>query len=166
MKNLTTLLILLIPILTFSQDYWTNQENNDYYYFATEIDPRNTFFTGEKETEGYNGTFKFGYKYDWFQAEVFHEIYPNIEYKSTGVNIFFIQTKWSDRLQPGAGLQLSVINRPFKIVPSFGANGQLTYHIGRFFTTARLEWKYRSDLKYYGSSEGKFSGYIGIGVKF
>jgi len=172
MKKYILLLIAITVIqVSYAQSKWIN-DNEDYFFIGTAIDPRNTFFTGEKDTQGYNGIIKAGYKDDWAKIEMFYEIYPNIDYESFGLNLYFLHDT-GKRLVPGAGLQLSIIERPTKVLPSFAGNLVLEYHINRFYLSARAEGKYRSDLKpgvyYYGGEERvpiKFSGYLGLGFKF
>ncbi len=170
------LLITILPLFSFSQ-----------VRFATEVDFRNTILqSGLNETQGYNGTIKLGYASGHFQAEAFAEVYPNIDYTSIGMNIYYIFNPES-KLRPLIGLQLSTINRNSahvvngqniygKLNGSFGANASLEWHFTNWgFLSARWEMKYRSDLQTFEQQKNKEqpfmdymrgSGFVGIGYKF
>ena len=149
-----TILLLLIPLMSFSQ-----------LRISTEVDPKNVLFGSEVNEAAYDGTFSIGYRIQDFQAQMTYENFQEIGFKSYMVHagkVLNEDGKFNYVLLGGLGMierNVTWLNIVWHPSVSFSIQGE--YHLGRMFLTARPEMRYRGDLK-------KFipSGYIGIGIKF
>lgn len=151
MANLV--ICLLFPLFVVSQA-------NQYVFLQTEVDARNALFGGTVNEVGYNGVFKAGFNAQWFRADVFYETFAILNYQSAGVNLSSM-FRYNKALQPGVGVQFSLIDKPKRLTPSLGLNAMLEYHLGRFFVSARAETKLRTDWDI-----TVHSGFLGLGYKF
>lgn len=150
MRNL--FIAFLFPLLSFGQ-------TEQYFFLQTEVDARNAIFGGTVNDPGYNGVFKAGFSAQWFRADIFYEFFRDLNYETSGVNLTYLL--FYDRpFKAGAGIQISVINKPKKLTPSLGLNGMLEYHFGQFFVSARTEVKMRTDWDI-----TVYSGFMGVGIK-
>jgi hypothetical protein len=146
------LLALLFPLLFYPQ-------SNQYFFLQTEVDARNAIFGGTVNEQGYNGVFKAGFSAQWFRADVFFETFAELNYNSGGVNLTGLLHA-DKKFKQGAGIQISLINKPNKLTPSLGLNGLLEYHFGKLFASTRAEVKMRTDWDI-----TVFSGFVGVGYK-
>lgn len=150
MRNL--FIAFLFPLLSFSQ-------SEQYFFLQTEVDARNALFGGTVNEQGYNGVVKAGFSAQWFRADIFYEFFRDLNYETSGVNLTYL-LGYNRPFIAGAGIQISVINKPKKLTPSLGLNGILEYHFGRFFVSARAEVKMRTDWDI-----TVYSGFMGAGIK-
>jgi hypothetical protein len=150
MKNL--IVVLLFPLVSFCQ-------SNQYFILQTEIDARNALFGGTVNERGYNGVFKAGFSAQWFRSDVFYETFSDLKYRTAGVNLTHL-FNYDRAFKQGAGIQISVIDKPKKLTPSLGLNGILEYHFSQFFVSARAETKMRTDWDI-----TVYSGFVGVGIK-
>lgn len=146
------LLLFLIPTLVPAQ-------SDQYFTLQTEVDARNALFGGTVNERGYNGVYKAGFSAQFFRADVFYETFELLDYKTAGVNIYRL-FNYNNRFIQGAGIQMSLIDKPKKLTPALGLNALLEYHHGKLFFTARAETKLRTDWDI-----TVFSGFIGMGIK-
>lgn len=149
----TFLLILLFPVFAHSQA-------NQYFTLQTEVDAANAIFGGTVNDRAYNGTFKLGYSRNWFRGDIFYETFPWLQYESGGLNLYYLFNR-EKPLKFGPGIQMSVIDRPASFTPSLGVNGLLEYHLSRWFFTARMELKMRTEWRH----RVVRSGFLGVGYK-
>jgi hypothetical protein len=133
--------------------------SSKFFFVQTELDPRNALVGGTVKEAGYNGVFKAGFSNKWFRAAAFFEIFPKIHYNSMGVNLTGF-LNYDKKFQQGAGIQISIIDKPKQSTPSLGVNGILEYHFGQFFVSSRAELKMRTDWDI-----TVFSGFVGLGYK-
>lgn len=145
-------IVFLFPLLSFSQ-------TEQYFFFQTEVDARNALFGGTVNEQGYNGVFKAGFSAQWFRADIFYEFFRDLNYETSGVNLTYL-LRYDRPLKAGAGIQISVINKPKKLTPSLGLNGVLEYHFNPLFVSARGEVKMRTDWRI-----TVYSGFVGIGIR-
>ncbi len=150
MRNLV--IALMFPLISFSQ-------SEQYFFLQTEVDARNAIFGGTVNEQGYNGVLKAGFSAQWFRADMFYEFFRDLNYETAGINLTHL-FRYDHALKPGAGIQISVINKPKKLTPSLGFNGMLEYHFGRFFLSGRGEVKMRTDWDI-----TVYSRFLGVGVK-
>lgn len=145
-------MIFLFPALVYSQ-------SNQYFTLQTEVDARNLFFGGTVNETGYDGVFKAGFSAEWFRADVFYETFALLNYETAGVNLTYLHN-YRKAFKQGAGIQVSLIEKPRRFTPSLGLNALLEYHFDSFFISARLERKLRTDWDITVNS-----GFIGVGIK-
>lgn len=145
-------LALLFPLVFYPQ-------SNKYFFLQTELDARNALFGGTVNDKGYNGVFKAGFSDQWFRVDVFFETFAELNYNSGGVNLTGL-LNYDKKFKQGAGIQMSLIDKPEKLTPSLGLNALLEYHFGRFFASTRAEVKIRTDWDI-----TVFSGFVGVGYK-
>ncbi len=119
----------------------------------------NALFGGTVNNTGYNGVFKAGLSNKWFRADVFYETFAELNYNSGGMNLNGL-LNYDRKFKQGAGIQMSLIDKPNKLTPSLGLNGLLEYHFGYFFASTRAEIKMRTDWDI-----TVFSGFVGVGFK-
>lgn len=143
---------LLWPFIFYSQSY-------QYFTLQAEVDARNALFGGTVNEVGYDVVFKAGFSAQWFRADVFYEFFPDLNYKTAGVNLTYLHN-YNRKFIQGAGVQMSLIDKPKKLTPSIGLNLFLEYHLPWFFISARLERKVRTDWDIIVNS-----GFVGLGVK-
>lgn len=146
------LLVFLFPLFCFSQE-------EQYFTFQTEVDARNALFGGTVNEQGYNGVFKAGFSAQFFRADVFYETFKILDYTSFGVDLFYL-VNYRRAFKQGAGVQISIIDKPKRPTPALGLNALLEYHFRNFFLSARLERKLRTDWDIVVNS-----GFIGVGYK-
>lgn len=151
MRNLC--IAFLFPLLSYSQ-------SEQYFFLQTEVDARNALFGGTVNEQGYNGVLKAGFSAQWFRADIFYEFFPDLNYQTAGMDLTYL-LRYRRALKAGAGLQISLIEKPKKLTPSLGFNGLLEYHFGRFFVSARAEVKMRTDWDI-----TVYSGFMGVGFKW
>jgi len=149
----TILLLLLIPLMSFSQ-----------LRISTEVDIRNAVFGSDVNEAAYDGTFSIGYRIQDFQAQMTYETFKEIGFKSYMIHagkVLNTEGKFNYVLLGGIGMierNVNWLNIVWHPSVSFSIQGE--YHLGRMFLSARPEIRYRGDLKKLIGS-----GYIGIGIK-
>jgi len=148
-----TLILLLIPLMSFSQ-----------LRISTEVDLRNAVFGSDINEAAYDGTFSIGYRIQDFQAQATYETFKEIGFKSYMIHagkVLNPEGKFNYVLLGGIGMverNVDWLNIVWHPSVSFSIQGE--YHLGRMFLSARLEIRYRGDLKKFIAS-----GYVGIGIK-
>ena len=147
-----TILLLLIPLMSFSQ-----------LRISTEVDPRNAVFGSNINEAAYDGTFSVGYRIQDFQAQATYETFKKIGFRSYMIHVGKVinpEGRFNYVLLGGLGMIERNVNW-LNIVwhPSVSFSIQAEYHLGRIFLTVRPEIRYRGDLKNFIAS-----GYVGIGV--
>lgn len=146
------ILAILFPLIIHSQ-------SNKYYFLQTEVDARNALFGGTVNDTGYNWVFKAGLSKKWLRADVFYETFAELHYNSGGVNLNGL-LNYNKKFKQGAGIQMSLIDKPNKLTSSLSLNGLLEYHFGKLFASTRAEVKMRTDWNI-----TVFSGFVGVGYK-
>lgn len=146
------LIVFILPITLYSQAY-------QYFTLQTEIDARNALVGGTVNEVGYDLVFKAGFSAQWFRADVFYEFFPDLNYKTGGLNLTYLHN-YNRKFIQGAGVQMSLIDKPRKLTPSIGLNFLLEYHFRIIFISARLERKVRTDWDIVVNS-----GFLGVGIK-
>jgi hypothetical protein len=58
----------------------------------------------------------------------FYETFAELNYNSGGVNLNGL-LNYDKKFKQGAGVQMSLIDKPNKLTPSLGLNGLLEYHL-------------------------------------
>jgi len=143
----TILLLLLIPLMSFSQ-----------LRISTEVDLRNAV-----NEAAYDGTFSIGYRIQDFQAQMTYETFKEIGFKSYMIHagkVINPEGKFNYVLLGGIGMierNVNWLNIVWHPSVSFSIQGE--YHLGNVFLSARPEIRYRGDLKNFIAS-----GYAGIGI--
>lgn len=145
-------LVLFLPAVFQAQ-------SDQYFTLQTEVDARNALFGGTVNERGYNGVFKAGFSAQFFRADIFYETFEILDYKTAGVNIYRL-FNYENRFIQGAGIQMSLIDKPKKLTPALGLNALMEYHFGKIFISARAETKLRTDWDI-----TVFSGFVGVGVR-
>lgn len=149
MKLLLTL--LLLPLLTYSQ-----------VRISSEVDLRNIILGSDLNNSTYNGTFTLGYRIDNVQFQATYETFKEIEYENYSLHVGLVFNQDS-KLNYVALVGIGMIERHVSWLhnvwyPSMLLSGQMEYHMGSFFLTARPELNFRGDL-----DRVVFSGFLGIG---
>jgi len=149
-----TLLILLIPFLSYSQ-----------LRISTEVDPKNALFGSTVNDPAYDGTFSISYRIQDFQAQATYETFKEIGFKSYMIHagkVLNPEGKFNYVLLGGLGIierNVNWLNIVWHPTLSFSIQGE--YNLGKIFLSARPELRYRGDLK-----KAIGSGYMGVGIKF
>lgn len=146
------IIVFILPFTLYSQSF-------QYFTLQAEIDARNALVGGTVNDVGYDVVLKGGFSAQWFRADFFYEFFPDLNYKTGGVNLTYLHN-YNRKFIQGAGVQMSLIDKPRKLTPSVGLNLLLEYHFHRFFITARMERKVRTDWDIIVNS-----GFVGVGVK-
>lgn len=160
MKQLP-LILFFIPLLSFAQF----PLDRDYLFVNLELDPKNLLVGSDKNEPALDVVAKFGYRAKGgFQMNFAYEQFDEIRYKST---YFEFGHFWNDEnrfqqgLMAGAGFVFRDVDWTKYMSCTLSISGNLEYHLTNwFFTSAKLEGRYRGDLRKIIPS-----GYMGIGVK-
>jgi len=145
-------IVLLFHSFGFSQE-------EQYFTLQMEVDARNALVGGTVNERGYDLVLKGGFSAQGFRVDGFFEFFEELRYKSAGINFTHL-VHFRRKFKQGLGVQLSLIEKPKKVTPSFGLNGILEYHLDPFFISARAETKLRTDWDI-----TVFSGFVGLGYK-
>lgn len=148
-------LFLFFPLCLMAQRWYPQA----YAFGSVQVDPRNAIFGSEINDPALDLVISFGYRNRNFHSQLNVEIFPEIEYQAAGIDLGVVMRPGAV-LVPVASVELTMINRPWKLAPGIGFNARLEVHSKRWIAFLRGEYKYRGDWNIW-----KPSGYAGIAYK-
>jgi len=153
------LFFLLIPLLAFGQF-----QPETFLFTSVEIDIRNALVGSDVNPAAIDGIFNLGFRDQNFQIQASYENFKVIDFYSFGFKggyVFNYEGNFNYLLLGGISLIQRNVKWTKRLNTSFSINGQAEYHFNQVFLLARIEGRYRGDIK-----EVIPSVYGGVGIKF
>lgn len=159
MKKL--IIFMLLPMLSFAQ--FPLEE--EYLFAKLEIDPKNAIYGSDKNEPGLNFIASIGYRAEGgTQMQFAYESFELIKYQASYFEFghyWNSEKRFQQGIMAGAGFIFRDVSWAKAMSCTLSISGNLEYHLTNWLaTTARMEARYRGDLK-----KVIPSGYVGFVIK-
>lgn len=142
--------LLFLPAFAFGQWYHIDLQKN-FRFASVSVDPSTNF----------DAIVSLGASHGHVRLSAFYQEYSAIKYRSYGFGPSLVLSPLRN-IKTVLGGEVSMIERSGPTFMSYGINGQLEYHLKRWFLFCRAELKRRPDVR----QKWQYSNYLGIGFKF
>lgn len=162
MKKLLLILLLFPITMTGQVKKWYNIDYDTNYRFVSfSVDPQNAIWGSDKNSPGLDFVAKIGANHGKVRVAMFYERFELIKYQSYGFQASYVMYPLRN-VQALVGSEAGIINRMGPTTITYAFNGELEYHLERFFIGWKLDVKRRTDIE----QKWGYSNYLTVGYKF